>query len=89
MDRWQEKENREFLRAGTIAAASLNPYRDSKSHPEPFTAYDIFALPRPPAPPRPKLSKAEVIARLDPIFKARNARLKKLEDKMARKKRSA
>lgn len=48
MERWNDRENREFLRAGTIAASALNPYRDSKRFPAAITAFDIFPhLPKP------------------------------------------
>lgn len=49
MEQWEEKENREFFRAGTIAAAAINPYRDVSQYPKGLTAYDIFPhLPEPP-----------------------------------------
>lgn len=54
MERWNDRENREFLRAGTIAASALNPYR--KQHADYITAFDIFPhLPQPrPALPTPE-----------------------------------
>ena len=42
MDRHTEKEAREYIRAGTIAAAIYNVNRDSKKHPQAITAADIF-----------------------------------------------
>jgi len=82
MDRWQEKENREFLRAGTIAAAALNPYR--KSHSKAITAADIFNLPKPPKLP---LTKRQLIANADKVFSIVNARARKQAQK--KKKESA
>lgn len=76
MDRWQEKENREFLRAGTIAAASLNPHL--KQHSQALSAYDIFNIPRP---PEPKASKKQLIANAERVFSIINARAKKTEKK--------
>ena len=76
MEQWQEKENRKFLRAGTIAAAALNPYRDAKSHPDAFTAADFFNLPRP---EKPKINKAAIAAS---FFGVHNANIKRLERKM-------
>lgn len=82
MERWEEKENREFLRAGTIAAAALSPYVDHKQHPYPLTAHDFFNLPKPPA---PKPTPNELAARAEAIFGAYNKRVLRLERK-ARKK---
>lgn len=83
MDRWEEKENRKFLRAGTIAAAALNPHIDHKRHPVPLTAYDFFNLPRPPAPkPTPAQLKAHAAA----AFGEHNKRVARLQ---RRQKKSA
>ncbi len=76
MDRWTEKENREFLRAGTVAAAALNPYR--KAHSKAITAADIFNLPKPP-PQKP--TKKQLIANADKVFSIVNARALKLARK--------
>lgn len=83
MQRWKENENRKYLRAGTIAAAALNPYR-SKDHPDPFTAFDFFNIPRP---PRPRLTKEQLIARAESFFSWHNSNVVKLEGR--KKKRSA
>jgi len=82
MQRWKENENRNYLRAGTIAAAALNPYR-SKERSEPFTAFDFFNLPRP---PKPRLTREELIARADRFFSEHNSNFIKLEGR--KKKRS-
>jgi hypothetical protein len=41
---WEKKEKREFLRAGTVAAAVYNTVRDSKRRAEAFTAKDVFPV---------------------------------------------
>jgi len=41
-DRRREQEKRRYERAGTVAAMTLNVWRDSKRRPQPFTAGDIF-----------------------------------------------
>ncbi len=81
MDRWTEKENREFLRAGTVAAAALNPYR--KAHSKAITAADIFNLGQ--VIPKPIPTKKQLIANADKVFSIVNARALKL----ARKKKKA
>jgi len=64
MDRWEEKENRRFLRAGTIAAAALNAtaivdqFLGAKRH-DFFTANSFFKLPHPPAPKKNLLANAQ------------------------------
>lgn len=78
MDRWEEKENREFLRAGTIAAAVLNPWRgDDRKH-RPYTAYDFFHIPRPEI-SKPKLTPAQIKANAERVFSLHNARVRRLE----------
>lgn len=65
MARWEDRENRKFLRAGTIAAAALNPHIDRKRHPQPLTAYDFFHIP---PPPKPKPTKKQLIVNADRVF---------------------
>lgn len=69
MDRWETRENRKFLRAGTIAAAALNPHIDHKKRRQPLTASDFFNLPKPP--PK-RLTKAELLARAESFFSGHN-----------------
>lgn len=76
IEQWQNKENREFLRAGTIAAAALNPHLDRKRHPQALTAHDFFHLPRP---PEPKPTPAQLKENASRIFGIHNARVRRLE----------
>jgi hypothetical protein len=84
MDRWEEKENRRFLRAGTIAAAALNAtaivdqFLGAKRH-DFFTANSFFKLPQPPQP------KKNLVAAAEKFFGVVNLRNKRRE----RAKRSA
>jgi hypothetical protein len=82
MERWQERENREFLRAGTIAAAAVNPHRDSRRHPEAYTAVDFFDLPRP---ARPKPTAAEIAQNADRVFSFHNEREKRAAKRRERR----
>lgn len=86
MDRWEEKENREFLRAGTIAAAALNPWRGEDRKHRPYTAHDFFNIPRPEL-PKPKLTPAQIKANAERVFSIVNARAARLEGR-GRKKRA-
>lgn len=84
MERWKEKEDRKFLRAGTIAAAQMNAIAAVDSflgakHRQVFTASDFFNLPKPET---PKINK---FALAKSFFGTHNANVKKFE----RKKRSA
>jgi hypothetical protein len=85
MEQSIEKEQREFLRIGTIVAAIYNVNRDPKRHPKPITAFDIFSIPKPPeakAEPE-KPSKAQLIANAERIFSLYNARQRRLAKKGA------
>lgn len=66
MERWEEQENREFIRAGTIAASIYNVNRDSQKYPNPITALDIF--PHLPAPPPVPVTPEEAKRNLDRFF---------------------
>jgi hypothetical protein len=81
MERWEEQEHADYLRAGTIAAAALNPHIDHKRQ-KPLTPYDFFNIPRPPEPP-PTFEQRK--QRAAAFFDAHNRRVAKLE----RSKRSA
>lgn len=83
MERWEEKENREYLRAGTIAAAAANPYRGKDRQNRPLTAHDFFNLPRPE--PREPSAK-ERAARMDEFFRVHNAKFVRIRDKKQKKK---
>lgn len=85
MERWEEREQREYLRAGTIAAAAINPYRDTKHRPEPFTAFDFFNIPRPKR-KQQRPTKAELLGKAETFFGGYNDAVQRAE---ARKKRKS
>lgn len=82
MDRWTDKENREYLRTGTIAAHALNPYRDNKFHPAPFTAFDIF--PHLPKPPPVQITPAEAANNMRRMFEAMDRAKNRRQKRSAR-----
>lgn len=73
MERHEEKEKREFIRFGTVAAAIYNVNRDPKRHPQAFTAADIFPGIAGPAP----AEREATVAELDMFFHAVAAQYKK------------
>jgi len=75
MDRWEEQQQAYYLRAGTIAAAALNPHIDHKRQ-KPLTPYDFFNIPRPPTPPPTIAQRKE---RAAAFFDAHNKRVAKME----------
>ena len=52
METWKTQQHALDYRAGVIAAAAVEPYRDRDKHSQPFTPWDFF--PSLPEPPRPK-----------------------------------
>lgn len=82
MERWEEKEHREYLRAGTIAAAVLNPWRGQDRKNKPFTPYDFFDIPRP---QKPKPTPEQLEARAASFFNSYNARVVKLDERRKKK----
>jgi len=78
MERWIEKENRKYLRAGTVAAAAINPHLDLKKT-TPLTPFDIFPHLPPPVPilPTPKEAAANMLSFFEGIERARERRAKR------------
>ena len=74
MDRWEEKENRNDVRAGLIAVSALNgPHFVSKDH-KPRTLWDIF-----PHLPKPRSAEPDKFKAAVGFFAAHNAKVAKLE----------
>lgn len=63
MERWEEKEQREFLRQGTVAAAVYNVAAAFGGARKSYTAHDIFDIPRPKPDLRANLANAELMLR--------------------------
>lgn len=69
MERWEEKETRQFIRAGTIAASFYNAAAAFGGSQRTFTAYDIFKIKRPEV--RPDISAS--LANAELMLKTINA----------------
>lgn len=75
MDRWEEKENRRFVRAGAIACAALNPHIDHKKT-KALQPWDIF-----PHLPKPRSAEPDKFKAAVSFFNLHNEKARRLEAK--------
>lgn len=74
MDRWEEKENRKFVRAGAIATAATNGPHFMSEDKKPIRIWDVF-----PHLPKPRSAEPDKYKAAVGFFNAHNAKVAKLE----------